>query len=93
MFFVFEHEVGYAAFLCVDIPSAQLIHTDILVKDFLHHIGSRNEHVRCFVGHNHKIGHGGRVHRTASGRAKNNAYLRNNSGRTDVVSEDPRVSR
>jgi len=66
----------------------QLLHAHVLAGDRLNHVGSGDEHLTGLVDHDHEVGEGGGVHRTARRRAHDDRNLRDHSGGLRIATEN-----
>ena len=72
----------------VHLRAAQPVEVDVLVRHRLHDVRTGNEHVGDGPHHEHEIGDGGAVHRSARARPEHRADLGHDTGGERVAQED-----
>ena len=90
---VVERALRHARLLRVDRRAAQLLLRHLLLRHRLHHVRTRDEHVRRVAHHEDEVRDRGRVHRAARARTHDQRDLRNHARRQRVPLEDLRVPR
>ena len=71
--------------------TAELLERHLFSRDRFHDIGTGNEHLRRALDHEHEIGNGRAVDRTAGTATHDHAYLGDHTGRGHVAPEYPAV--
>jgi len=87
-----RHVGGHTRLGGVAAGTAQFLERDLFAGDGLHHVGSRDEHVRCLVDHEDEVGHGRGVDRPSGGRAHDGADLGHHPAGHRVAVEDVAVA-
>ena len=78
--------------LVVRVRAAELLHRHVLVRDRLHDVRARDEHVARLAHHVGEVGDRRRVHGAARARAEDRADLRHDARRQRVPQEDVGVA-
>ena len=86
--FVRRGEVRHAALAGMGAGTAEVLAAHLFVRHGLHHVGAGDEHVAGAFDHQHEIGEGRTVHRTAGTGPEDGTDLRHHAARTHVAVED-----
>ena len=88
LFFGLGREVGHAADAAVHVCTAQLFLRNVLARDGLHYLRTRQEHIRNTLQHDDEVRQRRAIDRPACTRAANAANLRNNAAGLNVALEN-----
>jgi hypothetical protein len=90
---VIGHERGHTRLARMAHRTTQLLERHVLTRHRLHHIRTRDEHVRRLAHHEDEIRHRRAVHRTTRTRTQDHRNLRDHPRRLHIPPEDPAITR